>query len=271
MSFVAHQHRLALRAPFAGPGANAAITLNPILPSLEGCYLLNNRGFLALRSPRSLTPNVGTTVNLGISKIGVAGQFNPVTQTSVIAWPINQITYPLTIECLFITGPTVANTSIFQVNDNFSPPSGTYDKAILFDGAGHLTAYVYDGAQKTATDTTTTYLANTIYHVTMVVDGVNLYLYTNGVLVAQTPATGSYGAFGTPFLCVGGGYSNSAGGNIIPVASILFVNYGRTAWPASVISSRALDPFGIFVPAFAPLRWHFLASSWQPRAVWWRP
>lgn len=181
-----------------------------------------------------------TKAGAGVQCIGTGAAFT-------VGYGTAPISTPFSIEILFYSGAVITSAALGGINKSSDGTSGNYDKTLAFNAAGQLSAYVYNGGGITATDTTTTYAINTIYHVGMTVNGVNLILYLNGYQVASVACTttdSSYGA--SAFFCIGGTRCNfiSPDATNTSYATILLANIANVAWTPAEWKERALNPFG---------------------------
>lgn len=206
------------------------------------CAPMASPGFWAARNIKSsnaiggLRP-AGISAGATFGKTRFGAGFSP-GSTGTVGYPTNgNLSTPFSIEILFMTGSTLASTEVGGWNQAVDGSSGAHDKDIYFDSSSRLTAYTY--ASSFATDTTTTYATNTLYHAVATLDGTTLRLYINGYQVATVAATGSYNSYGSSaFWCVGaGGFGSST-------HITLLSNLADVCWTPAEVMGRALDPFG---------------------------
>lgn len=146
------------------------------------------------------------------------------------------------MEALFVMGAVSGTMQlVLSLQGNATGTSGGNSGQLGYTTSG-ISASIFDGATKTATDTTTTLTAGKLYHVVYTSDGSNLVLYTNGAQTASV-ACGTIGGGTVPFIVCngrGGGGSNSNSTNLL-------VNYANVAWTAGEVAARAVDPFGFLI------------------------
>ena len=186
--------------------------------------------------------------------IGTAGTVSPIragagwapngstTNTGCLSYKTVNVSGPISIEAWFVAGSSGINRAIAGFNDLADGTSGTADKALGLDFAGRAYAYVFDGGQKFATDTSQTFTQGRLVHLALTYDGTTLSLYVDGALKSTIAAASSYTGYTTPHLCCGS--FNTGFGSTGTVDSILLVNMAYAAWTAAEVAGRYADPFG---------------------------
>ncbi len=193
--------------------------------------------------------NRGSAVTYVPSSVGWGAKFSGATGST------NLLSYEMVIpgrfsfEVFFRTGASVTSRSLVGFNAAYAGNSATQALGIYFDGSSHLNLHTYETGvtDHFATDSTTTYAANTVYHVVGTGDGTNIRLYLNGVQVASATATvEDTSDFSPPVLCVGACNqgASGAGTNMAADCTMLLVNLAEKCWTPGEVLARAFDPFG---------------------------
>ena len=215
---------LQLCLPLADPSGTAAFSLQgPLKPTVRG-----------------------SSGVAGLTQYGQGLFFNGSTSTYINAYTVRNVSAPVSIEALVVLGAvggSPTNLTFFGFNNITAGDSGTYEKSIGINGSGQFEAYVYDGGQQSAVDTTTTPTAGVLYHLVMTVDGSNLRLYVNGVQTASHAASGSFASYGTPYFNIGATQANASRTTTVN-ATFLLVNMAWAVWTPAEVMGRYLDPFG---------------------------
>ena len=184
--------------------------------------------------------------------IGTAGTVSPIragagwapngstTNTGCLSYKTVNVSGPISIEAWFVAGSSGINRAIAGFNDLADGTSGTADKALGLDFAGRAYAYVFDGGQKVAIDTSQTFTQGRLVHLALTYDGTTLSLYVDGALKSTIAAASSYTGYTTPHLCCGS--FNTGFGSTGTVDSILLVNMAYAAWTAAEVAGRPFVP-----------------------------
>lgn len=190
-------------------------------------------------------PRRGSAVSYFPSESGWGAKFSGATGgTNCLSWKA-QFTSIFSIDILFRTGSSVTSQLLCEFNNVADGTSNTTHQALAFNGSSQLTFYVYDGTVKVATDSSTTYAANTLYHACGVADGTNIRLYLNGRLVATTACGASPDPWnGTgPYFIVGAGTHFQLSANLASSATVLHAGWADLPWTPAEVWERAVDPF----------------------------
>ena len=170
--------------------------------------------------------------------------------TSYLTVPAIPIPGVCSYEAIWVHPSPSASVGILETtNGTFS--NSTVDRTLYTDGSSLLTAYIYDGAAKTAVGPALT--AGRRYHACFTVDGANLTLYLDGVQVAQTGAGNAYTGYTTPSFYYGvgansGGILLGAGGG-----NLLAAGVWNRALTAREVQHRYLAPWAVLDAPAPPL------------------
>jgi hypothetical protein len=193
--------------------------------------------------------NRGSAIKSSFGPHGYGAVFSGATgSTNCLGYRCRK-TGVFSIEFLFRTGSSITTVQIGSYNGNANGGNGSNDGNIGFDSSGRMYFDVYDAGaagHKTATDTSTTYAANTVYHAVGVADGTNIRLYLNGRQVASTAAGSTDISYSVgSFFCLGA--SSVLGGTPVQSDVTLFLaNVATLPWTPAEVLARAQDPFSPF-------------------------
>ena len=241
MSVIVLPSRFGNRQPQLVPDIDRG---NPIARKLEFAWVASNPSVLP-RAPVGVIVSNNTTVRRP-SLQGMAASVSGVS--SSLYTNANAIFFPnewtsLTV-CMF---PAIQEAAISQVT--VGAGLNTNDRSLYINASFMLTGYIYDTADKFASDTVAM-VAGVPYIVAASSGGTSIDVWKNGVNVASTVTTsGGYGYGGSPPLFIlghGRGGNSGAGAGLGSNAVIALQLWWTRALSRAEHSSLAENPYQIF-------------------------
>lgn len=168
--------------------------------------------------------------------------FNDTALTSnVLTWRLNPPA-KVTVEVLFITGGALTDRIVGGFNDAADGTGTNGDKTLYFNGSDDLTFYAYDGSGHTATDTTTVFATNTLYHAVGTQEGTALNLYVNGVNTAVSSCGNSQTSYAATSHFVLGSTIKGVDNTLRKSnMTVLFAAVSTVGWNANQVLARYND------------------------------
>lgn len=151
--------------------------------------------------------------------------------------------------------PNVA-TSQYICGIQEAPNNVTHDREFRIDSSGRFMFYIYAGGAKQAISTSSA-AVNAPVHLLGISDGLNIYLYVNGILEASTAGGDAFGGYVSPEFVIGAGQTD-AGVSIPGSGWLNYAVYYNKALSASEARGRYDNRFSLLQ---APVRRLFSAAS----------
>ena len=163
--------------------------------------------------------------------------------------------YPITAPTVFsmeayaqVGASAATNESIASWNQSADGSNSTFDRDLYGDGNNKYSFYIFDGASKVVTGTSTRYAVNTISHIVATSDGANIKIYINGALESTLAAGTAYTGYSAPQYLVLGNCRTQGIGLATWSGTVSLLNVANVAWTDQEIAARAEAPFGFLLP-----------------------